>query len=169
MVVKWTAADFRKYEARGGANKPYVVNFCHNWRLTCIDLKKVFRETADSFNGVANFVSIDCETEAQLCDQQGTASTPHVMLYDKAKMLSDRFLGAGPDVAMPPTVAGITDWIETASSSEVVQMTLPGFQNDVKQGVDTWLIAFSAGEDDHHSSKRSLKILHSRLHLHNML
>ena len=145
MVVKWTAADFSDYETKG-ANKPCVVNFCHSWRLTCIDLKKIFRETADSFDGVVNFVSIDCETEAQLCDEQGTVNTPHVMLYDRAKMLSDRFPGAGPDVAVPPTVVGITDWIETALNSEVVQMTLLGFQNDVKQGFDTWLIAFSAGK-----------------------
>jgi thioredoxin-like negative regulator of GroEL len=118
-VKAWTATDFQNRDRR----KPHVVDFYAPWCGHCQELRPEFHKVALALESKAEFVSIDCDTEGNLCQQMEIRGYPQVRLIWPSKKIEEIYNG---DLKEDP----IKEWVEDALDSLLVELTPATYAKD---------------------------------------
>lgn len=118
-VKSWDAAQFNGRDR----SKAYVVDLYAPWCGHCQELRPEFHKVALALERKAEFVSIDCDTEGNLCSQLGVRGYPQVRLIAENKKLEEIYNG---ELKENP----IREWVEDALESNLVELTPQTFAKD---------------------------------------
>ncbi len=72
-----------------------LVQFKTEWKGSCQILSMIYDDLAKSYNGKANFYTVDFENEAALVTQYGVVESPTILFY-KDGILVDHAIGLIP-------------------------------------------------------------------------
>ena len=72
-----------------------LVQFKTEWRGSCQILSMIYDDLAKSYNGVANFYTVDFENETGLVNEYGVIEAPTILFYKEGKLV-DHTIGLIP-------------------------------------------------------------------------
>ena len=64
-----------------------LVQFKTEWKGSCQILSMIYDDLAKSYNGMANFFTVDYENEISLVNEYGVAEVPTILFYKSGKLV----------------------------------------------------------------------------------
>jgi thioredoxin 1 len=85
MAKKNVQTNFNEEALRGSTLS--LVQFKTDWKGTCQIVAMIYNDLAKSYNGTANFFTIDFETEILLVNKYGVRDVPTILFYKNGKLI----------------------------------------------------------------------------------
>lgn len=76
-----------------------LVQFKTEWNGACQIVSMIYEDLAKSYKGMANFFTVDMETESALANEYGVNEVPAILFFRKGKVV-DHVIGLVPKNAL---------------------------------------------------------------------